>query len=70
MSGLGLLQVESRVSCFKGMVLSIGIQEFSEGCVLRKNVLSFGKWKLKKNFRNYRPVGDFVTRNPHGSRII
>ena len=51
MSGLGVLQVESRVSCFKGMVLSIGIQEFSEDSVRRKNVLSFGKWKLK-NFRN------------------
>lgn len=65
----GVLQVESRVSCSKGMVSSIGIQEFSEDSVLRKNVLSLGKWKLK-NFRSQRPVGDFVIRNPHGSHLI
>ena len=50
------------------MALSVGIQEFSEDGVLRKKMLSFGKWKLK-NFRDKRLVGDSVIRNPHGSHV-
>ena len=51
------------------MDLSIEIQEFSGEDVVRKDVLSFGGWKLE-NFRKYRLVGDFVIRNPHSSQVF